>query len=114
MSHGMGATERQRQRQRQRQRAENRALSAEQRAALVLQRAETADYLKRLKADVMADVKRTGATVALLPAQAAADTAIADSESTGKLVRALPWLLGAGAAAFLLYIVTRKRKVGAA
>lgn len=109
MNYGLGAMTA---RQRQRQRAANRALTAEQRAAIALQRAETTDYLRRLRADVKADVKRTDATVALLPAQAAADTSIADSESTGKLVRALPWILGVGAVGIVLYMLAKRKKGG--
>lgn len=85
-----------------------RALTKDQRAQVALEREATRRQIQLLMAQAKADLKTAKAQTLLLPAQAAAQTSVQDSESTGKLVRALPWVLGAVAVVGVVYFMRRK------
>lgn len=84
-------------------------LTRAQRQQAQLDKMATANQIKLIKAQAAADAKLKKADVQYLPAQAAAQATVADSESTGKFVQALPWVLGGAVVLGGLYFILRKK-----
>ena len=89
--------------------AKMKALSREQRAEVLLSREKLRQDIQLLNAQAKAGLKEAKAQAITLPAQSAAQATVQDSESTGKLVKALPWVLGAAAVLGAILLMRRKQ-----
>lgn len=85
-----------------------RVLSREQKADVFLAREKLRQEIALLNAQSKAGIREAKAQTILLPAQSAAQATVQDSESTGKLVKALPWVLGAVAVLGAILLMRRK------
>ena len=79
------------------------------RQARALEKQAIDDQIRLTKAQTAADVKLQKAGVQYLPAAATAAATAADSDSIGKFVKALPWVLGGAVVLGGLYFILRKK-----
>lgn len=84
-------------------------LTRAQRQQAQLDKQATNNAIRLLKAQTAADAKLRKVDVQYLPAQAQAQATVADSESTGKFVKAIPWVLGGAVVLGGLYFILRKK-----